>query len=202
MLHKAKLTESERMIIFGTLLGGSLIGLVASAVLSYEAIVLARESTAVLSCDLNAIVSCGTVGRHASSYIFGFPNSFIGMVAMPVFITIAVAGLARTQFPRWFMKAAEGGAVVSLLFAAWMLYMSLSVIGALCPWCLTTDLGVLLIVFALIRYNASTDNLCIKGSAATRLKAVVRKNYDVVVLISVIVLVVATILAKYGSQLF
>lgn len=196
------LSERSRKLIFGLLLVGSLVGLAASTVLTYEALVIAKQSDAVLGCDLNAAISCSSVARHWSSTLLGFPNSFIGMLAMPVFVTIAVAGLARTQFPRWFMKAAQAGAVVSLLFAVWMFYMSYAVIQALCPWCLTTDVAVLMILVALVRHNALTDNLCVKGRAARIVKKGVTRQYDIVIAISVIVIAIMLIIAKFGAQLF
>ncbi len=196
------LSDTTRRTVFGLLLAGSVVGLVASAVLSYEALVIAKDSSATLSCDLNVVVSCGTVGKHWSAHLLGIPNSFIGMVAYPVFITIAVAGMARTQFPRWFMKAAQAGAVISVIFAAWMFYMSYAVIGSLCPWCMTTDIATLVVLLALIRYNALTDNLCVKGQLAKTIKRGVEKNYDIVVLISLIVLAIAAIIIKFGAGLF
>ncbi len=98
------LTDRQRVIVFGVLLIGSAIGLVASIVLSHEALTIAKDSSKVLGCDLNAAMSCSSVAKHWSAHVVGdIPNSFVGMVAYPVFITIAVAGLARTRFPRWFM---------------------------------------------------------------------------------------------------
>ena len=194
MPRKTEITDKQRRTIYSILLAGSLLGTLASLVLSHEAIVLAREANAVLSCDLNSVVSCGAVARHASAYIFGIPNSFIGMLAMPVFVTIAVAGISGTIFPRWFLKAAQLGAIFSL--------MSYVVIGALCPWCLVMDVAFLLIVYALIRYNALTDNLCTKGRVEVFIKNIVQKNYDAFIFLSIAVLAISAIILKYGSQLF
>ena len=198
----SELTNSARVFVFGALLLGAIIGLVASTVLSYEAIVIARDSEKVLSCDLSAVVSCGTVARHWSSHIVGdIPNSFVGMVAFPVFITIAVAGLARTKFPRWFMRSAEAGAWISLLFAGWMFYMSYHAIGALCPWCLTTDVGVLIVLFALLHYGALTGDVLI-SPLASKLKSASEQGYDLAAFIGVAVLVAVLILVKFGANLF
>ena len=60
------------------LLVGSGLGLLASLALSIESLVLAKNSEAVLSCDLNSALSCSAVANHWSAAIFGFPNSFTG----------------------------------------------------------------------------------------------------------------------------
>ena len=195
------LTGRQRVIVFGVLLIGSAIGLVASIVLSHEALTIAKDSSKVLGCDLNAAMSCSSVAKHWSAHVVGdIPNSFVGMVAYPVFITIAVAGLARTRFPRWFMCAAEAGGWVSLGFAGWMFYMSYIVIGALCPWCLATDAAVLLVLFALIRHNVLTDSPMISAKLVPSKKCV-QQNYDVVVFVAIAVAICALIVLKYGDKL-
>ena len=59
------------------MLVGSGLGLLASFVLSIESLTLAKNSHAVLNCDLNAAMSCSTVANHWSAAPLGFPSSFI-----------------------------------------------------------------------------------------------------------------------------
>ena len=176
---------------------GSALGLLASFMLSIEALILAKNSHAVLSCDLNSVLSCSTVANHWSATILGFPNSFIGVMTLPVMVTIAVALLAGAKFPRWFMQAAQAGAVAGMVFAVWMFYMSYIEIGVLCPWCLTLDAGMTLIFFGLTRYNILRKNISWRGA-----QKFVSGGYDALITVSVIVLVVVAIIAKFGGQLF
>lgn len=176
---------------------GSALGLLASFMLSIEALILAKNSHAVLSCDLNSVLSCSTVASHWSATILGFPNSFIGVMTLPVMVTIAVALLAGAKFPRWFMQAAQAGAVAGMVFAVWMFYMSYIEIGVLCPWCLTLDAGMTLIFFGLTRYNILRKNISWRGA-----QKFVSGGYDALITVSVIVLVVVAIIAKFGGQLF
>jgi len=179
-----------------TLLIGAGLALLASLVLSVEALEIAKTPNIVLGCDLNSAVSCGGVARHWSAALVGFPNAFIGLGTLPVMVTIAVALLARVKFPRWFMISAQIGACLGLVFAAWMLYMSLFEIQLLCPWCLTTDVGMLLIFYGLTRHSILTG--VISGGEA---KKFVRKGYDTLILASLIALITAVIVAKFGEQL-
>lgn len=179
------------------MLAGSVLGLLASFMLSIEALILAKNSHAALSCDLSSVLSCSTVANHWSATILGFPNSFIGMMTLPVMVTIAVALLAGAKFPKWFMQAAQAGAVAGMVFAIWMFYMSYIEIGVLCPWCLTLDVGMTLILFGLTRYNILWKNISWRG-----VQKFVSGGYDALVAASVIVLVVVAIIAKFGGQLF
>lgn len=179
-----------------SLLTGAGVGLLASFILSIETLVLAKTPNTVLGCDLNAVISCSSVAQHWSASLLGFPNSFIGLMALPVMVTIGVALLAGTKFPRWFMFAAQIGVSVGFIFALWMFYMSFVEIGVLCPWCLTLDVGMLLIFGSMTRYNILTGVITGK-----KVKKFVQNDYDIVLLMIIITLAVVMILAKFGDQL-
>ena len=187
--------KKRNLAAFIMLLGSGL-GLLASFVLSIEALELAKNSHAVLSCDFSSALSCSAVANHWSAAILGFPNSFIGVMTLPVMVTIAVALLAGTKFPRWFMFAAQIGVSVGFIFALWMFYMSFVEIGVLCPWCLTLDVGMLLIFGSMTRYNILTGVITGK-----KVKKFVQNDYDIVLLMIIITLAVVMILAKFGDQL-
>lgn len=187
--------KKQNLAAFVMLLGSGL-GLLASFVLSVEALELAKNSHAVLSCDFSSALSCSAVANHWSAAILGFPNSFIGVMTLPVMVTIGVALLADTKFPRWFMFAAQIGVSVGFIFALWMFYMSFVEIGVLCPWCLTLDVGMLLIFGGMTRYNILTGVITGK-----KVKKFVQNDYDIVLLMIIITLAVVMILAKFGDQL-
>ncbi|MDD9204882.1 vitamin K epoxide reductase family protein, partial [Georgenia sp. 10Sc9-8] len=84
--------------------------------------------------DINSAISCGAVAQAWQASLFGFPNAFLGLIAEPVVITIAVASLAVVRFPRWFMAAAQVVYLLGLVLAYWLFAQSYFVIGALCPW--------------------------------------------------------------------
>src|SRR5690606_31813688 len=96
----------DNRFIFTTMLLSACISLLASFVLSIDALALAADPDAVLACDVSSTLSCGKVALSWQASLFGFPNAFLGMVAEPVVITIAVASLGGVRFPRWFMASA------------------------------------------------------------------------------------------------
>ena len=190
--------ESKRRQLAALLmLVGSGLGLLASFVLSIESLTLAKNSHAVLNCDLNATMSCSAVANHWSAAPLGFPSSFIGMMTLPVMVTIAVALLAGAKFPKWFMWGAQLGAVAGLLFAGWMFYMSYVEIGALCPWCLMLDAGMLLVCYGLTRYNVVTGAI-----GSKRMRKFIDRGFDTFLLALVTSVIVVVILATFGRELF
>jgi uncharacterized membrane protein len=188
--------------IFGTMLFSACLSLLASFVLSYDAIKLAADPTASLSCNINAVISCGTVGASWQAHLFGFPNAFLGMIAEPVVITIAVASLGGTRFPRWFMLSAQIVYTLGVIFAYWLFYQSMFVIGALCPWCLLVTVSTTLVWSTLTRVNIRDNNLYLPPRTHETWKGYIDADFDVVVVVIwILVLVLGTVL-KYGGALF
>ena len=91
MFSKLLPVEKRHIWTLSALAIGAFLGIVASFVLSTEALELAKNSNAVLSCNLNAVVNCASVGLHPSASIFGFPNAFLGVMTLPIILVIAVA---------------------------------------------------------------------------------------------------------------
>ena len=193
-----KLNNPAMVVVFVA----ATIGLLASFVLSAEALVLAENADAVLSCSLNAVVDCAAVANHWSASLLGFPNSFIGLVAMPVVMTISMSILAGVKYPKWFMRTSQVGVVAGLLFALWMLYMSFAVIGIFCPWCLLFDAMMIIIFFGVTRYNVLWGYCPVDKKIAQKIKPWFQKQYDIVAMISLITIIIVAIIAKYGAELF
>lgn len=199
--HKDKKLRDDRWIFISMLVGAAL-SLLASFVLSVEAVTLAGNPDAVLACSISLVLNCATVGLHEASFLFGFPNAFLGLMAEPVVITVAIAGLAGVKFPRLFMFGAQIGYSIGLIFALYLLYTSYFVIGALCPWCLLVTLTTTLVWFSITRYNIRENNLYLPKKAQKSLRKFIDKDYDKLVMWSFVALVVIAILLKYGPYLF
>ena len=111
-------------------------GLVAALILSVEKYRLAVDPGYVPSCDLNPVVSCGSVMDTEQASAFGIPNSLIGIAAFAVVVTIGVAMLAGFAPPGWVWAGLQVGVTAGMVFVLWLITQSLYVIGALCPYCM------------------------------------------------------------------
>jgi uncharacterized membrane protein len=188
--------------IFGTMLVSACLSLTASFVLSIDAVRLAADPGADLSCDINSVVSCGAVGSSWQASLFGFPNAFLGLVAEPVVITIAVASLGRVRFPRWFMFAAQVVYTLGLVFAYWLFYQSMYVIGALCPWCLLVTVSTTLVWSTLTHVNVRDGNLFLPRRVQAVLTRAIDADLDAMAVTIWILVVVLALVLKYGWALF
>lgn len=194
--------ERSDVWIFSTMLVGAALSLVAAFVLSNDSLEIAKNPSAALSCNINAVINCANVMRHPSSELFGFPNSYLGMMAEPVVITVAVAGLAGVRFPRAFMATAQVFYGLGLLFAYYLFSVSAFEIGSLCPWCLLVTLSTTLVFMSLLHYNIREDNLFLTEKHSQMMKRWIKKGGDRFLTAVILAALVFIILFKYHNGIF
>ncbi len=184
------------MVVSGVL------GLIASFVLSIEALTLAGDPKATASCDLNEVISCTKVAEHWAASLFGFPNAYLGIAAESVVLTVAVALLGGVVFPRWFMRIAQVIYTLGLIFAWWLFGMAYFAIGALCPWCLLITVTTTLVWAGLTRINLRERVISLPGGLGPWGRRFVRDGNDWFVTIAVLVVLAGLVMVKYGYTLF
>jgi len=111
-------------------------GLIASLTLTVEKVKLLTDSSYAPSCNINPVLSCGSVMATPQASVLGFPNSLIGIVAFTVVAVTGVLLVSRVQLPQWYWVGLAVGTVVGAAFVQWLIYQSLYRIGALCPYCM------------------------------------------------------------------
>ncbi|WP_297795099.1 vitamin K epoxide reductase family protein, partial [Mycobacterium sp.] len=75
------------------LLIAGVIGLIASMTLTVEKIDILLDSSYVPSCNINPILSCGSVMITPQASLLGFPNPLLGLVAFTVVIVTGLLAL-------------------------------------------------------------------------------------------------------------
>lgn len=188
--------------LFLTMLVTGIVGLIVSFILSVEKIHLLEQPDAALSCSFNLVLNCSTVMQTWQSSVFGFPNMYIGLMAFPVVITVAVVALAGATLPRWFWRAAHIGYGLGLLFAYWLFFNSVYDIQVLCPWCLVVTLTMTILFEAVTRYALRQNIWSLGESANNQVQTFLNKDFDKVIVASWIVLLTALVFLKFGDALF
>jgi uncharacterized membrane protein len=112
------------------------LGLIASATLTVEKIEILLNPSYVPSCNLNPIVSCGSVMTTPQASVLGFPNSLIGIGAFTVVTVTGVLAVAKVRLPHWYWAGLTLGTLAAAGFVHWLIFQSLYRIGALCPYCM------------------------------------------------------------------
>jgi uncharacterized membrane protein len=99
----------------------------------------------VLSCSIG---SCETVNTSKWSMLFGIPIAEWGLAAYLALFGLAIAGSAEAREQSvTIARLLVALAGWSLLFSAWLTYLELFVIHAICIWCVTSAL-LWVVIFA------------------------------------------------------
>ena len=183
------------MLVFG------ITGLIASFVLSVEEIHLLKHPDAVLSCSFNLVLNCAAVMQTWQATAFGFPNMFIGLMGFPIVIAIALLGLSRVAFPRWFAMGMELGLIFWTGFAYWLFFNSVYVIQVLCPWCLIVTFSMTMLSAAITRYNLKENTFGQSNRLHKKVVQFLEKDYDKVIVAGWIVVLIAVVITKFGDSL-
>ncbi|UNX53640.1 vitamin K epoxide reductase family protein [Georgenia sp. TF02-10] len=112
------------------------LGLLAAVELVLSELAVAADPDAVLACDINPLVGCGTFITTWQAHALGIPNAVVGTAAFAALLTVGMMLLAGARVARWFWRALVAGvslAVVALLFFQ---YHAFFTIRGLCPYCL------------------------------------------------------------------
>jgi uncharacterized membrane protein len=142
----------ERVLPWILIIGGA-IALIAAFIIMYEKLELLQNAHYTPSCNLNPVISCGSVMASAQSHAFGFPNPLIGLMAFPVVITSGVLMLAGVKLKRWYMLGLQGGMLFGLLFVHWLFFQSVYRINALCPYCIVVWIMTITMFWYTLQYN-------------------------------------------------
>ena len=178
------------LAVFLLIAGG--LGLLAAFELSVEKVLSLADASHIPSCNVGVLVGCSTNLSSWQGGVFGFPNPFLGLMAWPVVITIAVAILAGATFARWFWAAFNVGVAGALVFVGWLIYQSIYVLDVLCPWCMLTWAVTIPTFWALTLYNLREGHI----PASARVRRLAGSWLGWVPLITVVCYAVVVLLAQ------
>jgi uncharacterized membrane protein len=137
-----------------TLVVGGIIGIFASIELIIQKIAVLSDPDFVPNCDINPILSCGSVISTEQASLFGFPNPVLGVIGFTIVIMFGALLFTGVEMPRLMWLGLNFGALAGMVLVIWLVSQSLYVIGALCPWCM-----VVWAVTIPIFWQVTTDNL-------------------------------------------
>jgi uncharacterized membrane protein len=186
------------------LLIGGMIGYACAFIIMFDKIRILDNSHYVPSCDLNPIISCGSVMQSKQANVFGFANPFIGLGAFPVIAVIGLGILAGAKFKRWFWLGLNAGLVFAVGFVHWLFFESVYRIHALCPWCMVVWVVSITTFWYVTLYNIDQKHIRLpKGKTTQFYKWVRRHHLDILILW---LLIIAALILKhfwyyYGQHL-
>jgi uncharacterized membrane protein len=185
------------LIIIGT------IGLLCSIILTVDKMHVLRDPGYKPGCDLNPVLSCGSVMDSAQSTALGFENTFIGLAGFAVIVTTGVVLLAGAQLKRWYWLGLQVGVTFGVLFVHWLIYNSLYRIESLCPYCMATWVIVITGFWYVTLHNIQERHIRLKGKLLQAAAFARKHHLDILVawLLVILVLILHKFWYYYGPKL-
>ncbi|HSW99713.1 MAG TPA: vitamin K epoxide reductase family protein [Patescibacteria group bacterium] len=143
---------------------GGIIGLICSFIIAFDEVKLAQNAHFRPNCDLNPIISCGSVMQSKQAHAFGFPNPFIGLMAFPILITTGAILMSGVKLKRWYWLGLEAGTILGVGFVHWLLFETVWRIHALCPYCMVVWVITIAMFWYVTLYNIQTNNIHLKDA--------------------------------------
>ena len=184
---------------------GGAIGVACSGIITYDKIQTLQDPAFRPGCDLNPIVSCGSVMDSSQAAAFGFPNTFIGLAGFAVITTTGVILLAGVgKLKRWYWLGLEIGLLFGVGFVHWLFYESVYNIGSLCPYCMVVWAVTITMFWYVTLYNIQAGNLKLKAWAKRAAVFARRHHLDILTLwlLSIAALILKHFWYYYGDKLF
>jgi uncharacterized membrane protein len=165
------------------LLIAGILGIICSFIITIEKINLLQNPHYVPSCDLNPVISCGSVMASKQANIFGFANPIIGLVAYGALAAIGAALLAGATFKRWYWLGIQLGTLFGIGFVHYLFFQTTYRIGALCPYCLVIWVITITSFWYVLQYNLAKRYIVIPSKYGPAITVWMRKhNLDILLL--------------------
>ncbi|RJQ79427.1 vitamin K epoxide reductase family protein [Pseudonocardiaceae bacterium YIM PH 21723] len=160
---------------------GGIIGLLASIGLAVEKANKEANAAYVPLCQVNSVISCSNVMTSTQSHVFGFSNTWLGIVGFSLVILIGLVALLRVQLPPFVWQGLQGGALFGIGLVSWLQHETSYVIGALCPWCMVVWFVMIPIFIYTTIYNLFQGNLPVPRSWLRGVDALAKYHWLVLI---------------------
>lgn len=147
------MNKTDKRPLYGLIVGGAAIGLVASFLQLIDKLVHIKNPTANLACNVSSVFNCSGVLDAWQSSFFGFPNSIMCIIFFAIILGVAIAGATGSVLSKGLRLVMQFFSVFFLAFGAWYLWQSIYAIGAVCIYCMFCYAAVIAINFSWVRIN-------------------------------------------------
>lgn len=134
-----------------------IIGLLASFMLTYDKIQVLQNPAHDPLCNINPILSCGSVMKTEQASLLGVPNTIFGIMAFTALTTLGFVLLTRPKLPRWMWQLAQVFATGGAAFMLYLFFQGVYRIQAICPWCFVVWMITIPVFWYVTIYNLQHD---------------------------------------------
>lgn len=141
------------------LIAVGIIGIIASFSLTYDKIHVLADASYEPSCNMNPILSCGSVMKTEQASLLGVPNTIFGLVAFSMLLTFGVLLAGGARVKRWVWVSAQMAATIGVIFMHYLFFQGVYRINAICPWCFVVWMITIPTFWYITIYNLKERNI-------------------------------------------
>lgn len=186
----------QKALPFILIIGG-IIGLIASFALTYDKIHVLQDPSYKPGCNLNPVLSCGSVMETSQASLFGIPNTIFGLIGFSMVSMLGLVLLAGAVLKRWLWVGAQVMATVGVIFMHYLFFEAVYRIHAICPWCFLVWMITIPIFFSITIYNIRMDHLRTSASGSAKAIAGFIDRYSKDILILWYLIILGILLVKF-----
>ena len=160
-----------------------IVGLVASTVLTLDKIHVLKDPAYNPACNINPIFSCGSVMQTKQAEIAGAPNTIVGLVAFPVLISVGAMMLFGARMNRRFWQLFQLAVIGGLGAVVYLFFQGVYRINALCIYCLSVWVVVLLLTWYTTLWNLENGHIVLPKRIAGFKAWALRHHIDVMLVV-------------------
>jgi uncharacterized membrane protein len=131
----------------------SITGFWAAFTISFEKFMILTNPLYTPGCSINIWIDCGKVMNSQYATMFGFPNSWLGLIGWPMAWLTVLYLLTHKQLSKVFMLIAMLITIPAVIISYIWTYLAFFEIGAVCPWCILSCVSATLVSATLIDLN-------------------------------------------------
>ncbi len=152
------------------------LGLLAAFTLTYDKIHVLQNPNYDPPCNINPVLSCGSVMKTEQASLLGVPNTIFGIMGFTSLITFGALMLSGAKFKKWIWQTAQAASTLGVVFMHYLFFQGVYRINAICPWCFVTWMVTIPIFVFITSYNLEQNYLPLP-KWATGLPTWIQKNY-------------------------
>lgn len=139
-------------------MASGLIGMTASFVLTYDKISLLVDASYEPSCNINPVLSCGSIMQTEQASLLGMPNTLFGLIAYSMLLTFGVLLASGAVVKKWVWVLAQLAATIGVIFMHYLFFQGVYRINAICPWCFIVWMITIPTFWYITLYNLREGN--------------------------------------------
>lgn len=157
------------------------IGIIASFTLTYDKIHVLSNTNYKPSCNINPILSCGSVMITEQASLLGVPNTIFGIMAFSMLLAFGFMLASGAKVSKWIWIGAQIVATIGVVFMHYLFFQGVYRINAICPWCFVVWMITIPTFWYITVYNLQQQNIKLPSKLTGLNKFIQKHHVDILV---------------------